>query len=250
MKYKDFRKRKFPCPYCGQVYVMVSSQCRWCGKWITRKSKNMDFWKVPVQAKGVNVESSEKIKKLIADFKDEKIKWWELAPHMVDIKHFDEYAQRQILQSVIRSYLFIKKHAPNWFDNPKDISHYTVAYLPFIYMKLVENKRIDEFKPLVDGVLAGTIAATEVRKLSKELKSPRPNQNSPEKKDPPSVSSDEEAILGLLNALDYMLNNSKTPIEQLRERIGSRCYSTANRLQCVADEEFNELWNNRKEFTI
>ena len=198
---------------------------------------------------------SEKLKSLMRDFKNEKIKWWDLAIHLTSLKHFDEFhsiLNRSTLQSILKAYLFVKENRPEWLEKPIDVSHYTVSYLPFISMKLAERKRSDEFDKVTDGVLNGSFTAAEVRKLSKELKGRFVNQTTLNLTDKnlPQASSDEEAILGLLNALDYLIDNNKTPIDQLRDKIGSRCYSTSNRLQCIADAEFNELWNNRKEFTL
>jgi hypothetical protein len=193
---------------------------------------------------------NEDLKNKIEEFQKNKTGWVELGPLLIDIKYFDEYhtlINPRTLQSMLKSYLFLKNRFPEWAKNPNEISHYTVSYLLFIEMLLKKRGRETEFKDIVAKTLNGTMDADAIRKLSKELSG---KDVKPSSSPAPVKSTEEEAIIGMLNAIDYLLDTTKTPMKQLREKVGERCYNTANKLQCVADEEFAELWKTKKEFTI
>ena len=209
------------------------------------------------------------IKEQIKFYEEKKISWLDVAPHIIlaveeefDFESID--FDRRKVSEIIRAYNFLEAQRPESLKNPntKKISPDFISYLPVIFKRMNNIERETEFQGLIDKVLKSEISRNELRDLSKKLKLKKDiNSNGVKrivqvKKDNLNTIVGEfytvDVLRSTIKILSYMIDKAREelPIQKLRDLIGEESRDLANELQCIADEEFEKLWNERKEFQV
>jgi len=207
----------------------------------------------------------EEIKEKINLFNNNKISWVDLAPFLIYAKDFEmdlsdfELDPRKI-NSFVKSYKFLEVQRPESLkdENLKRTPSEIISYLPFIYRKMNEEERKNDFQELIDNVLKRKISLSQMKKISKQLKKKYqeknidPNERKVTKESFYLPRPTLEIFQSSLEILRYMIEKilKENNIEEVRKVVREDCRDLSNQLQCIADEDFYKLWKERKEFKI
>jgi hypothetical protein len=194
---------------------------------------------------------SEELKTKIEEFKTKKINWIQLAPYILELKNFenvDPEIDRRDLLSIVKAYRFLKTQRADFLN--KDFSkdylphHNSISYLPFIIGKFRTANRMPEVEKIIDEVLNGKIKKTGLVDLSNSFGGAK------EEIEPLlTVDSDKVALEKMFEVLNFALEKIKLT-EEDRNELAAKAHYLAMKLQCLADKEFEQSWNNRRKFTV
>lgn len=143
------------------------------------------------------------------------------------------YITKRTMREFLRAYRFVD--GKNLHSHPRilETSARAVSHLINIE-KLLNNPK--EFKRIQDGVFSGKINPTDLEKMSLHLKGTEGNYP-------------YKPLRSRIQKLTEDLSD-EGKIKEYRLYLSSDCLKLVQRLQCIIDEEYYELWKERKEFEL